>query len=456
MREPGTRRNNRKRGFVLAFQRRALKKAFSPGRSALNRDSREITALEDYVNMADEHPNGNTPQLDELEKGPWPSFVKEIKRAAEKSPMSQDLLGQLEVSYQERVGHWKHGGIVGVLGYGGGVIGRYSDMPDKFPNVEHFHTMRLNMPSGWFYNTEALRTICDLWEEHGSGLTNMHGSTGDIVLLGTRTEELEPLFAKLGKAGFDLGGSGSDVRTPSCCCGQARCEWACYDTMGMCHDITMEYQDELHRPAFPYKFKFKFAGCPNDCVASIARADMSVIGTWRDDIQVDQAAVKEYADGGLNIEKDVCGNCPTKCMDWDGEKLDIDNRTCARCMHCINAMPKALRPGKDRGATILLGAKAPIVDGAQLSAVLVPFMKLEPPYQELKDLADKMWDLWCEEGKARERIGEFILRVGLGNFLEALDIEPDPAMVAYPRDNPYIFYEDYYEEGDEDEDEDDK
>ena len=25
-----------------------------------------------------------TPKLDELEKGPWPSFVKEIKRAGEK------------------------------------------------------------------------------------------------------------------------------------------------------------------------------------------------------------------------------------------------------------------------------------------------------------------------------------------------------------------------------------
>ena len=26
-----------------------------------------------------------TPMLDELEKGPWPSFVKELKRAAEKT-----------------------------------------------------------------------------------------------------------------------------------------------------------------------------------------------------------------------------------------------------------------------------------------------------------------------------------------------------------------------------------
>jgi hypothetical protein len=59
----------------------------------------------------------------------------------------------------------------------------------------------------------------------------------------------------------------------------------------LCYTLTQEYQDELHRPAFPYKFKFKFDGCPNCCVASIARADMSFIGTWKDDIKIDQEAV---------------------------------------------------------------------------------------------------------------------------------------------------------------------
>jgi len=91
-----------------------------------------------------------TPKLDELEKGKWPSFVREIKMAAEKNAMAKDLLGQLEKSYRDKIGYWKHGGIVGVMGYGGGVIGRYSALPEEFPNVSHFHTMRINQPAGWF------------------------------------------------------------------------------------------------------------------------------------------------------------------------------------------------------------------------------------------------------------------------------------------------------------------
>ncbi|MBI5478503.1 MAG: dissimilatory-type sulfite reductase subunit alpha [Deltaproteobacteria bacterium] len=384
-----------------------------------------------------------TPMLDELESGPWPSFIKELKKVAPRKPMVQDLLGQLEQSYEEGQGHWKHGGIVGVMGYGGGVIGRYSDLADKFTNCAHFHTIRVNQPAGWFYTSKALRTICDIWERHGSGLTNMHGSTGDIVLLGTTTSELEPTFAELTANGFDLGGSGSDMRTPSCCVGKARCEWACYDTMALTYDLTQSFQDALHRPAFPYKFKIKSAGCPNDCVASIARADLSIIGTWRDDIRVDQEGVKAYEKAGLNIERDVCGRCPARCMEYSG-KLMIDNRACVHCMHCINAMPKALRPGVDTGATILIGSKAPIVQGALLSSVLVPFMKIEPPYQELKDLIEKMWEWRDENGKSRERIGELIQRMGMRNFLPAVGLEPNPDMVFHPRANPYVFYDEYF------------
>jgi len=382
-----------------------------------------------------------TPTIDELRKGPYPSFINEMYKVQERKPMVQDLMGQLEDSYTEKIGHWKHGGIVGVMGYGGGVIGRYSDLADKYPNVAHFHTMRVNMPAGWVYTSQALRTLADIWERHGSGLTNFHGSTGDIIFLGTRTEELEPCFQELTEAGFDLGGSGSVMRTPSACVGPARCEWACYDTLKVCYQLTMDFQDELHRPMFPYKFKFKCAGCPNDCVASIARADMSIIGVWRDNIQIDQGEVEAYAKQGLDIQKFVVEKCPSRCITYNGE-LTIDDKECVHCMHCINVMPKALRPGKDRGATILIGSKAPIMEGALLSSVLVPFIKIDDPeeYEQFKELINRIWEFWNEFGKNRERIGELIQRLGMATFLDYIGLDPEPEMISAPRDNPYIFF----------------
>ena len=396
--------------------------------------------------MADEKKTYQTPMLDELEKGKWPSFVTEIKNEARTNAKSNDLLGQLEQSYVDKITHWKHGGLVGVRGYGGGVIGRYSDAAEQFPDAAHFHTVRVNQTSGWFYNTKALRNVCDIWEKNGSGLTNLHGSTGDLVLLGTTTDRLEPMFTELTENDWDLGGSGSNLRTPSCCIGPARCEFACYDTLALTYDLTMSFQDELHRPQFPYKWKFKMAGCPNDCVASVARSDMSIIGVWKDNIRIDQDAVRAYVSGGLNVVAEVVDLCPTKCMSFDGQEIAIKDKYCNKCMHCINIMPKALRVGKEGGAAILLGAKAPILQGAQLASVIVPFMKMEPPYTELKELCEKIWEFWGEYGKNRERIGELVQRVGLGQFLEAIEIEPLPHMVRNPRENPFIYYEEYFEE----------
>ncbi|MEJ2191304.1 MAG: dissimilatory-type sulfite reductase subunit alpha [Nitrospirota bacterium] len=383
----------------------------------------------------------DTPLLDELEKGPWPSFVTEIKKAAQKHEAAADELGQLEKSYKTKRGYWKHGGIVGVLGYGGGVIGRYSNLPDEFPGVAHFHTVRINQPSGFYYKSDSLREILDLWDKYGSGLTNMHGSTGDMVMLGCKTEALEPFFAEISSRGWDLGGSGSALRTPSCCMGASKCEWSNIDTMNLANTLTQAYQDELHRPMWPYKFKFKIAGCAVDCVASIARADCSIIGTWRGDIQIDQGEVENYAKQGMDIKAEIVDMCPTGCMSYES-KLEINNAECSRCMHCIAKMTKALGPGPEKGASILIGSKAPIVVGSLLSWVVVPFMKMEPPYEEFKDLADKMIEWWDDNAKPRERIGELIEAKGMRPFLEAIGVEAQPQQVYEPRKDPFFFWKD--------------
>ena len=87
------------------------------------------------------------PFLDQLEDGPWPSFVTGLKRLADEeekqySPMMNDLLGQLEHSYDTRRGYWK-GGTVSVFGYGGGVIPRFSEVSEEYPESKEFHTLRI-------------------------------------------------------------------------------------------------------------------------------------------------------------------------------------------------------------------------------------------------------------------------------------------------------------------------
>jgi sulfite reductase alpha subunit len=110
-------------------------------------------------------------------------------------------------------------------------------------------------------------------------------------------------------------------------------------------------------------------------------------------------------------------------------------------MHCINVMPKALRPGSDRGAVIMIGGKAPIMQGALLSSVLIPFVPAAELMETLQELIGRIWDFWNEYGNNRERVGELVQRVGLPAFLDGIGLDPVPEMIASPRDNPYIYFQ---------------
>jgi sulfite reductase alpha subunit len=398
----------------------------------------------------------DTPMLDELETGPWPSFVTGLKEMATDDSMPQsemvtDLLGQLEHSYQTRTGYWK-GGTVSIFGYGGGIIPRFSEVAEEYPESKEFHTLRVQPPAGMHYTTDFLRTMCDIWEKYGSGLIALHGQSGDIMFQGCTTENVQKSFDALNEElGLDLGGAGPALRTSMSCVGHARCEQSCYDEVRAHRTVINAFLDEMHRPALPYKFKFKFSGCPNDCSNAIHRSDFAVIGTWRDDMQVDQGEVKAHVAkvGRKYMIDSVIANCPTRALSLnDDDTLDVDNKSCVRCMHCINVMTKALSPGKDRGVTILMGGKRSLKIGDQMGTVIVPFMKLDTDedWEKLTELSETVIDFFAENALEHERVGETIDRIGLANFLEEIGVDVDPNMVSHPRTSSYVKTDDFEEE----------
>jgi len=400
-------------------------------------------------------PLHDTPMLDQLESGPWPSFVTGLKRLAKNNDMAVDLLGQLETSYETRIGYWK-GGTVGVIGYGGGVIPRFTELKgddDKplFPACAEFHTIRIMPPPGMHYDTNTLRKFCDIWEEHGSGLIALHGQSGDIMLQGCTTEKVQVAFDEINEMGFDMGGAGPAVRTGMSCVGAARCEMSCFDEARTMRMLVNNVLDDMHRPALPYKFKYKVSGCANDCVNAIQRSDFAVLGTWRDDMKVNQDEVKAYVGekGRKYVVDNVITRCPTQALSLnDDDTLDVDNKNCVRCMHCLNVMTKALSPGDDKGITILCGGKRTLKIGDLMGTVIVPFMKLESDddFEALEELATEVIDFFAENALEHERTGEMIERIGLANFLEGVGLEVDPNMISNPRSNSYVRMDGWDEE----------
>lgn len=159
-----------------------------------------------------------------------------------------------------------------------------------------------------------------------------------------------------------------------------------------------------------------------------------------------------------DLINDVITKCPTKAITLvssekfkasehvsaanlgNGTTLCIDNKTCVRCMHCLNVMPGGLLPGIDKGVTILIGGKGVLKIGATMGTVVIPFMKLETDvdFEKLNELGRNVIDLFAENALEHERTGEMIERIGLTNFLEGLELPVDPNMVAQQRSNPFF------------------
>ncbi len=133
------------------------------------------------------------------------------------------------------------------------------------------------------------------------------------------------------------------------------------------------FLDDIHRPSLPYKFKFKFSGCPNDCVNAIQRSDLAAIGTWRDNMRTDETLARRYfAAHGLNeLVNDVVNALPDASAIRLVEAAaipeappahvsarparrrhasPIDNHDCVRCMHCMNVMPGRCSRGSTSAA----------------------------------------------------------------------------------------------------------
>ena len=415
----------------------------------------------------------NTPNLDELEKGPWPSFVTGLKRLAKDdhdgASMVRDVLATLETSYVTKKGYWK-GGTVGVIGYGGGVIPRFNELKDengdyKFKDAGEFHTLRVQPPAGMHYTSTLLRDLCDMFVDNGgSGLIGFHGQSGDIMFQGATEKTTQKIFNELNDYGFDMGGAGPAVRTGMSCVGAARCEMSNTNEQAALRTLVNAFLDDMHRPALPYKMKFKVSGCANDCMNSIERSDFSTIGTWRDDIKINQDAWKSMvADKGMTYVVDnITSRCPTQCMTVNEDtSLKIDNENCVKCMHCLNATSPLthkyvadvskgaiLATGDDKGVTICMGGKRTLKIGDLFGTVVIPFMKLETEedYEAIEELAGEVIDFFAENALEHERTGEMIERIGIVNFLEGIGLDVNPNMVNSPRYMSYVRMDKWDEE----------
>ncbi|GEM_PF-287534 len=399
--------------------------------------------------------------IEEYKKGPWPSVVKEM---AEKSkyPVLIWALGLV-------VGRspWDTGAAP-VPGVFSGILGRVMHItiekicregaPEEYKKWEEMglvyagkvyevHERVLSSPAG-FWKTPLLRVMCELVDRFGWSLMQFRGGTGASPIIHTDMSRAEKfMMACRLMMPTDVGGVGDVQRMWTCCPGPATCPFACYDTIQWWEECGKKWPEWQTYPQFPYKIKFKFSGCPIDCIKAIVGTDYAVIGKWLGAPQIDQEEFRRMVKSGEVDAKEVVESCPTGALSWDASTLELkcDPRKCVQCMNCIIRANPAILPGKEKGVMILLGGTIKSFLGPKMCYTLIPFIKVTPE-NEMKvirwflDLIEKIVYKWADAAKTRERVGDLSVRFTWSKFLREVAELPYPDLVTKepaPGEVPY-------------------
>ncbi|MEK7837363.1 MAG: hypothetical protein AAB328_05200, partial [candidate division NC10 bacterium] len=366
---------------------------------------------------------------DELERGPWPSHVTELKLTRYHMQMYEEGLRQKRTQ-------WGFGGYTSIPGVASGILMRASARPDIAKGA---NLVRAFCPSGTFYSTKTFRALCDVADRHGYGILHLHATTCDIEVLGVPKEELRATVDELVAAGLDVGSTGDAYRNCQECIGPLRCEMVLVDSVAMRQAYFTRFLDDVQYPRFPHKIKFKLSGCPNDCTRSQQKGDIAIVGVFRDPPRIDEARLDGWVKNGGDLAH-VVRMCPTRAMEWDGRRLTIDADACVRCMYCINKCP-AIRPGGDRGVAVLAGGKMRGKYGPLQPFLIAPLVPAIPPdFKEVFDLCAKITDVYDEHARRKERLGDFIYRTGIDEFCRLVGVAPTPQQMVAPRINPFYHW----------------
>ena len=346
--------------------------------------------------------------LEYLEGGPWPSYVKELRKT--KYPIEAYAEG-LAKKYTP----WLSGSFRVRYVFSGILARRSRD--GKFVEI-HFRTYT---PAGRFFSTSYLRKVIEVARKYGIELLELGGNTGALVMNMIAEKADEAVDAIRTIIGTDVGGSGDTFREFYACPGPALCEFALYDTLHAMdyvrsHPAIYRY---LNTQMFPYKIKFKFSGCPMDCAMANSRADFALIGTWVGAPEVDQGLLRKMVEEGKINPKELVESCPSKAITWDEERkeLRIDGSKCLKAMNCIRRAFPAIKPGRNRKIALLVGAHAQGHFGPKLSRAVALLDSIE----EVIPFATELINKYMELAPRRHRIGDMIIRRGFKVISEVAD-----------------------------------
>jgi len=311
---------------------------------------------------------------------------------------------------KENYGKWKYHEILKP-----GVMVHVSESGDRLISVRAGGSRLMGI--------EKIRQFADLADKYCGGYLRFT-SRHNIEFLLTDEANIDPLIADLEKLGHPVGGIGNAISSIVHTQGWVHCHSAATDASGIVKAVMDDLIDCFDGSRkLPGKLRIALACCLNMCGA-VHCSDIAILGIHRRPPKVNHDTLKKACE-----IPNVVASCPTAAIRPatvnGNQSVEVIEENCMFCANCYTVCPSMpLNDPLNDGVSIWVGGKVSNARSEPMfSKLAIPFLPNNPPrWPEVVDAVHKLVDLWADNARPYERMGEWIERIGWPKFFKMADI----------------------------------
>jgi sulfite reductase beta subunit len=313
---------------------------------------------------------------------------------------------------KQNYGKWKFHEIIKP-----GVLMHESETGDRIYSVR--------AASSRIVSIHTIRKFADLADKYCDGHLRFT-SRNNVEFLLTDESKIDAIISDLTEMGHPVGGMGNSISNIVHTQGWIHCHSAATDASGIVKAVMDEMIDHYKEMKLPGKLRIALACCLNMCGA-VHCSDIAILGIHTVAPKVPPGdAMKKMCE-----VPNVIASCPTACIrpaqTEDGtQTVEIEEDKCMFCANCFTVCPALpLNNPETDGLSIWVGGK---VSNARsqptFSKLAIPFIPNNPPrWPEVVAAVKNIVDVWRNNARKYERMGEFIDRIGWPQFFKLTGIE---------------------------------
>lgn len=282
---------------------------------------------------------------------------------------------------------------------------------------DELYTIRAGSPK--LVCTDFIRDLCEIADKYCDGHMRFT-SRYNPEFLTPKKENIEPIIKACEELGIPVGATGTCLSNVVHTQGWIHCHGAATDASGLVKAMMDELYDYfVGKKTLPGKTRLSLACCINMCGA-IHATDIAIVGMHT---KV-PAVIHDKMAAQCEIPT-VAAACPTKAIrkhpDPNMKSVVVAEEKCMYCGNCFTVCPAMpLADAEGDGVAILVGGKVSnLRKPPMFSRVVVPFLPNNPPrWPEITDTVKHIIEVYADNARPTERIGEWIERVGWERFFK--------------------------------------